>query len=920
MTSRLQGGVTPGPDRTVWAGGSGPVPPGRPVVVGPRDATPDRVSAALRALSRLVAACGPVAAAADVDLGDGFASGRVEGGAGDRRDAVLAVLADPDFADRMGDRRAVLTALFGPEATRPLGAAARAAVEARRWAALRFAVAVSDLLGPEQLVEVLALPAPADGDPFPDGLPSVVGGHLARVMAGVPRPRRLVLLTDLWARTGVELAVRARLERLRASQSRTTHLVETRARWDDLELAGWLPSPATTVLEAARWHPPAPYWQARCRRIMHDAQAATVLARLAVTAADHGLDEALSRHRPELEAVHAAAPPRPGGSSDGRSGLPALPGTYVRDIVKRVPPGEPVSAGVAAYVRQRLARAADYAWVVLWDAAGVVHDVAQDRDSAAAARGFADWAGQSMAEWRAQVGYFSPDRTTSWPQRPLPPGGDRRPLPARLGDHPPSEVETAGDVLWYGELADALARLLGRPAAEFEFDDVMPSADPDPWREDEPLVPPAHSIALAAAGTAQLVDLGGVLPPRVRNWPGLVGGLLGSAGLAAAMTGEFAVPEEMAEADGTTLPGSAARVEVARTGGQLASWAAYMGNCIAGGYYQDEATAGRSVLVALRAADDRLLANAELCPAGGGWRIEQMKARFNEDPDPVLHRRLTMWVGSLGRPLEPAGAEAGPPPARVGSRRPVAAHRKASIDLNERAAATLAESPPALAALLGAGTNDPMVALRRATPAELLETVREAMYDPETLRPLWIASADRPLARTIGALPETAATRFAPLTADEPLPGALRGPARRTATGAARTADLVALRVRAVLGRLLRADDPDLAAAVRARPDPGLLRSAALAVTTWGDAPGRAPVMPPGRVTVPGYPRTSLTDASWLAAWPGAVELGAEPAVYADRLAAYGLLLPVSWTAGHWPALWAKAAATPGRDAARGRR
>jgi hypothetical protein len=112
------------------------------------------------------------------------------------------------------------------------------------------------------------------------------------------------------------------------------------------------------------------------------------------------------------------------------------------------------------------------------------------------------------------------------------------------------------------------------------------------------------------------------------------------------------------------------------------------------------------------------------------------------------------------------------------------------------------------------------------------------------------------------------------------------------------------LRVRAALGRLLRADDPDLAAAVRAHPDAGILRAAALACTTWSTG---AAVGAPKRVTVPGFPRTSLKDDSWQAAWPGAVELGAEPAVFADRIATHGLLLPVSWTAGNFEALWARA-------------
>jgi hypothetical protein len=625
---------------------------------------------------------------------------------------------------------------------------------------------------------------------------------------------------------------------------------------------------------------------------MNDVLAATVLARLVVTMVDHGLDEALVRHRHELEAV---VPP-PARQTVRQPGLPALPGTYVVQILRRS--GSPADAGTAQYIGQRLARVHDYGHAVLWDATEAITDIVVDRDHPpAATRALRAWAGGGMAEWRGRVGYFAPERLSTWEQEPR---DDIPALATRLGDRPPAEVETVGDLLWLGELGDALARLHGRTAADVEFQPFTPLIDPEPYVPEEPLVPATHSVALAAAGAAQLTDLGGVVPPRVRTWPELVAGLLGSAGIAAAMTGEFVVPEAIGATHGTALPGTAARIEVARTGGQLAAWAAYMGNCIAGGYYQDEATAGRSVLVALRAADDRLLANAELRPAGDGWRIREMKARFNQDPDPVLHRRLAAWVNGLGRP-EPVAAEIEPPVnVRAATRRPAAAARvlkEASIELNERAA----EEWEAFGAPLARLLDRPLVALRRATPAGLLELVRAVL--PE-LRPLWTASAERPLARAIATLPEAARARFAPLTVDEPLPGALRGPARRPFTGSARTADVVSLRVRAALGRLLRADDPDLAAAVRAHPDPGILRAAALAATTWST--GTA-VAAPERVTVPGFPRTSLNDDSWLAAWPGAVELGAEPAVFWPRIAAHGLLLPASWTAGHFEALWARA-------------
>ena len=143
---RLSGGVIPGPDRRVWIPGpagrpadatAADLPPGTPVAVGPRGAEVETVEWALTELAHVVEAGGPVAAGADVDLGDGFRSARTDGGAGDRRDAVLAALTVPGLGDRLGEPAALLVALFGPEATKPLGAAALAAIDQGRWAALR---------------------------------------------------------------------------------------------------------------------------------------------------------------------------------------------------------------------------------------------------------------------------------------------------------------------------------------------------------------------------------------------------------------------------------------------------------------------------------------------------------------------------------------------------------------------------------------------------------------------------------------------------------------------------------------------------------------------------------------------------------------------------------------------------------------
>ncbi len=66
------------------------LPPGTPVAVGSRSAGAEAAGQALAELTRLVRAGGTIAAGAGADLGHGLRSARTEGGAGDRRDAVLA--------------------------------------------------------------------------------------------------------------------------------------------------------------------------------------------------------------------------------------------------------------------------------------------------------------------------------------------------------------------------------------------------------------------------------------------------------------------------------------------------------------------------------------------------------------------------------------------------------------------------------------------------------------------------------------------------------------------------------------------------------------------------------------------------------------------------------------------------------------
>jgi hypothetical protein len=727
-------------------------------------------------------------------------------------------------------------------------------------------------------------------------------------------------------------------------------------RYEDDELRDRLRlelSAEPTLVQAALWRPSAGYWLTRATRVMRDALAATVLARLAVAVVDHPVDEALARHWPELEAAAGELPKHEASRSArnvaGFTGLPARPGSYLRDIRDRVRPGEQFDARQSVYVTQRLAHARDYGAVALLAAGGLIEQAAYE-DAASVRDSLAEWAGGTLSVWRGRVGYLSPQRLDVWDQRPLLARDDQsRPLAERLRaepHRPPADVETIGDLFWYAELADALAQLHGHPAAVVTAREYAPVAVVDPPAPDEPLVPRSDSIALAAAGTAQLVDLGGQVPRRCRTWPELVAGLLGSAAVAEALTGVFHVPPAAAATDGTTLPGTDVRIEVARTGRHLADWSDYMGNCIAGPYYTDSAAAGRTVLVALRAPDGHILANAELRPTGRGWRLDEIRARFNADPEPELLRRTRDWVGGLAVPQPPAAV----PSADRTRERPPRAPRATPAgrvarelggplgDLAEAAIAQpgAAQSAQVLATLAArlagapgtpaADPHDALIALRRSSPAGLVGACQLALSEPAGpgLVDLWRAAGDRPLAQAVAAMPPSTVDRLGPLLVDAPLPGSLRTLAQLPMVAPARTTDLVALRVRAAFGVLLRRDAPELARAVNARPDGRLIRAAALTVTSWGGLgpvarPAAGPpagavtaVSPRRRVRVPGFPQSSLRDEYWQAAWPDAVELGATPDGFWDRVAAHGLLLPSSWlSGGGWATLWARAARNP---------
>ncbi|TDB87061.1 hypothetical protein [Actinomadura sp. 7K534] len=910
--------------------------PGEPVALGPEDAAEADAARAVAELARLVRAGGAVAAGAGVDLGAGFRSARLDGARGDQRDAVLAALRVLGFreAGRLGDRGGFLVALFGPTVTRRVGAGAARAVEEGRWAALHLAVAASDVLGPEQLERVLALEIPRlDADIVPGDLPSVLGEHLRQVLAPVPRHRRLDLILDLWARVLEHHAGIARRKRRLATQSgrdRVPRLRERRRHHDDEEILGMLrtslglaQNPSLAV--AARWTPDERYWRDRLDRIVQDALGATALLRTATAVADHGLDDGLDRTASLLRAAAAQVSDTVAAHSarrvPGLTGIPARPAPHVRDLCRRLSGDAPSDAGFAAYVRPRLTSARAYALVIIVEIEVIMIEMLGYRDAT-----LREWAATGLRDWREAAGYERPPG--DWAG--IPPWSDplldgTAPLHARLtAADDPAAVERVGDLLWYADLLDALARLHGHDRARALPGTGAPWFDHDPEPVSEPLAPRLDSVTLAVSGAAQLTALGGVPPRGARTWSGLTEGLMSGTAVAEALTGDFAVPAPLLARDGLAVPGAGVRARVARSARDLADWADYMGNCIAGPGYVDEAREGRTGLLGFYDGHGLLAVNAEvspLRPASRGWRVSEIAARFNNDPDPALERRIRDWVAAIPGAVaeEPVPAPDEPPPARPVRRR--AAPRlveDAGPPLGTLAGRAWDETAPgalgAYAAVAATPPDAALVRLRRLGAAQLTSAVRRALDSGAVdLIGLWAATQARPLETALDALDPALRDRFdrlGLLLGEPPLPKTLRRLIKIPVIAGAYNLDLAGRRTRRAIGRLAVQDDPVIARALAHRATEPLL--CALVVTVSCEAAGfeAVPVTAPRKTKVPGYPATTLDDEDgpWRRALPAARELGADTAVFWDEVAAHGLRVPASWLAsGGWPALWSRA-------------
>ena len=983
MRLRLAYGVVADPGSAAWLPrpGGAPVrlsaqddaPPGAAVALGPADADDATVRRAAAELAGLVRDGGVTAAGAGVALGGGFRSARLDGARGDLRDAVFAALRVLGVAGsgRLGERTGFLAGLFGPAVTRRVGAAAARAIEEGRWSALHLAVAASDVLGPERLERILALQEPGGADLIAGGRPSVLAADLRRVLEPVPRPRRLDLLLDLWERVAAHHAMLARRERRMASQSprdRLPHLIERRARFEDEVLLSYLTAEMgedVSLVEAARWQPREHYWHGLLTRVLDDALAATALLRTAVAVADHGLAEGAARSESILRAVDRRLAVTiyqwPSWREPTWIGLPGRPGGHVRELVTKLDAAKerPDDAKVAAYFRERLARAHDYGRLAVKTVADILSSEVEVPDAE-----LRWWASQSLAAWRAQVGY-SPVRgpedwvdEPSWAHRLL---GTREPLAvrlARLDDPAPGAVEEVGDLLWCADLVDALAALYGHDRAETLPEEGPPWLDPDPMPDGtDPMTPRYGSIASAVSAAAQLSALGSWRYRRgVRTWEAFTADLVAAVEVSEALAGEFSVPAPLAALDGTVVPGTGGAVfRVARTARTLAEWANYMGNCIASPAYLEDAQAGRCGLAALCGRDGRILVNLELAPRkpeARGWRITEMAARFNDDPEEELARRIRDWVATIpaldrspasaapgAAAEEDEGAAAAPArPLRTGGRRPrPRLLRDAGGPLGELAErawadAAGAETVRVLAALTSgpasrsagappAGSTAPeeafalLTRLRRLRPASLDAACRNALdrHDVD-LADLWALSGTRPMETALDGLDPALRERFGRLdllTGTGPLPGSLRTLARSPQVAPAYTMNLVGLRLRAAIGRLVLDGDQALARSVARRPTvPMLCALVVHANAAAASSPDLVPVTEPRAVTVPGFPASTLEDEDgpWRRALPDARELGADTDAFWAGIAEHGLRVPVAWVSrGGWTGLWSRA-------------
>lgn len=548
-----------------------------PVVVGPPGAPAREIERARREARRLLAAGGPLVAAAGVDLGGGFRSARLDGGGESRRDAVLAALEvlGVDQVGRIGEQPALLAALFGPRATRRVGATARQVMASGNLSSLRLAVAASDLLGPEQLEDVLGwgLALPTGVDPVPHGSTELLAERLQAVLGSFTSRRRLSLIRSLWDDVVAwqrSAHARARARRRRFSQTRLDAWRRTIARKDEAwwrtaarpEL-GDRPSPTAMLM----WVPGPQVWSDALGWAFQEAISATALLRTAMAAEEGPVEVAVLGHLDQLAYAATAL-------------LPTVP-DRVEVLRSFTPRGSPASDGAGAVAGAAVLATDPQTADRSVEVAGVRVD--RDRLGPSLARALADacelaqavlgWAIElygTMSEvprevrpttavtgWGAVAGYSPVREPHLWSHRDVGPA-DRLSLAERLAAQPAEAMTTEllDDGLWLADLADALARWYGHEHAAiawFGLDGI--DVDP-PLEPPDPRLPLVESLPLAIAGAAQLVSLGASPPARPGSWEGLVRALVTSAE-AMGLADEFPVAPEVTDWNRRELPGRA---------------------------------------------------------------------------------------------------------------------------------------------------------------------------------------------------------------------------------------------------------------------------------------------------------------------------------------------------------------------------
>jgi len=527
-----------------------------------------------------------------------------------------------------------------------------------------------------------------------------------------------------------------------------------------------------------------------------------------------------------------------------------------------------------------------------------------------------------------------------WEQPPLAdahPGGPALTLARRLAADPaadPASVEAPHDLLWFADLADALAPFHGTESATVQHAQPAPDLDYSTPPSLEPGWPPAGSVPQAAAGVAQLVAFGATPPPRCGSWPELADGVCEDAVIAAAGADAFPIPSEVSTVDKRIIPDTDLAVELGREPRQLADWSGYMGNCIGEPWYAEEARQGHCVLMALRDKDDgRIVANLDVRRRVGGWQIHELCARFNDAVPAPLEKHIKQWVNDLPVPMPPTPEPllpVPPPRSRGGSaRRPAAARLHPDLTsaltavVQRELTAARAESARRVYAELARGLGRPgqpadfepdaaVIALKRVGPAQRVELVRAALNAGISASALWRATRVRPLATAVSRLDPAMRDydRIGALTDGAPLPRTLRALARRPKIVPAHAMDSVARSVRAAMGELVGADA--LARSVARSPSPELVCALAIATTCAAESikANVVQVVAKRRIKVPGYPATQLfdEDGPWQAALAGAAELGAPVDLFAEHIAEHGLLIPAALLGrGGWQALWSRA-------------